>query len=180
MGKNCQIDKRQLYSRIFAKKLWVQQISAHICDCEGGFVEAIFFSGWKKKNCLIGSTCVCFCRKTVLPVFNLTRFDWELARFRKRSDTQLINFWRNKWFFYCVECRPPPSGLDKFFVLIDWVGGAAENIVIPRSYCPSVMIESQTFLIRLLLLNANCQIGRRRSVSWFSRDLFGSAFSLWF
>ena len=46
--KNCQIDKRQLYSRIFAKKLWVQQISAHICDCEGGFVEAIFFSGWKK------------------------------------------------------------------------------------------------------------------------------------
>ena len=35
--------------------------------------------------------------------------------------------------------------LDKFFVLIDWVGGAAENIVIPRSYRPSVVIESQTF-----------------------------------
>ena len=25
---------------------------------------------------LIGSTCVCFCRMTVLPVFDLTHFDW--------------------------------------------------------------------------------------------------------
>ena len=43
--KNCQIDKRQLYSRISLGKYRVQQISAHICDYEGGFVEAIFFSG---------------------------------------------------------------------------------------------------------------------------------------
>ena len=39
----------------------------------------------KKKNCLtvslIGSTYVCFCQKTVLPVFNLTHFDWLSAHF---------------------------------------------------------------------------------------------------
>ena len=37
------------------------------------------FLSWLKKNCLtallISSTCVCFCRKTVLSVFNLTHFD---------------------------------------------------------------------------------------------------------
>ena len=28
----------------------------------------------------------------------------------------------------CVECRPPSSGLDQFFVLIDRVEWPAENI----------------------------------------------------
>ena len=35
---------------------------------------------------LIGSTCVCFCREAVLPVFNLTPFDRLLAHFRKCID----------------------------------------------------------------------------------------------
>ena len=30
-------------------------------------------------------SCICFCRKTALQVFNLTRFDWLLAHFRKCS-----------------------------------------------------------------------------------------------
>ena len=66
-------------------KYRVQQISAHSCDRGGGFVEAISFLA--EKNCLavslIGSTCVCFCRKTVLPVFNLTQFDWLPAHLRE-------------------------------------------------------------------------------------------------
>ena len=38
-----------------------------------------------------GRTYVCFfCQKTVLPVFNVTHFDWFMANFQKCSDTQLI------------------------------------------------------------------------------------------
>ena len=62
----------------------MQQKSAHICDRGGGCVDAISFQA-EKKNCLtvslIGSTYVCFCQKTVLPVFNLTHFDWLSAHF---------------------------------------------------------------------------------------------------
>ena len=47
-----------------------------------------------KKNCftfsLIGSTCVCFCRMTMLPNFNLNHFDWLPTHFRKCSDAQLL------------------------------------------------------------------------------------------
>ena len=72
----------------------MQQISAHICDRGGGFVEANSFLA-KKKTCfavsLIGSTCVCFCRMTELPVFYLTHFDWLPDHFRKFSDAQLKN-----------------------------------------------------------------------------------------
>ena len=35
-------------------------------------------------------TCVFFCQKTVLSVFNVTHFDWFIANFQKCSDTQLI------------------------------------------------------------------------------------------
>ena len=120
--KNCQIDKRQLYSRIFAQKIKsAANISSHLW-LRRRFCRSYFLFWLKKKNCLtvslIGSTCVCFCRKTVLPVFNLTRFDWVLARFRKRSDAQLINFWRNKLFFFnCVECRSPPSSANTILYL---------------------------------------------------------------
>ena len=31
-----------------------------------------------------------FCQKTVLPVFNVTHFDWVMANFQKCSDAQLI------------------------------------------------------------------------------------------
>ena len=70
----------------------MQQISAHICDRRGCFVEAISFQD--EITCLtvslIGSTCVCFRRRTVLPVFNLTNFDWLPVHFRKCGDAQLI------------------------------------------------------------------------------------------
>ena len=46
----------------------VEQISAHISDRAGGFVEAISLLA-EKKNCLTvslaSSTCVCFCRRAV-------------------------------------------------------------------------------------------------------------------
>ena len=35
---------------------------------------------------------------------------------------ELMTLWN------CVECRPPSSGLDQFFVLIDLVEWPAENI----------------------------------------------------
>ena len=48
----------------------------------------------RKKNCLtvslMGSKCVCLCRKAVLPVFYLTHFDWISAHFRKCSDAHII------------------------------------------------------------------------------------------
>ena len=57
------------------------------------FCRSHFFSGWKK-NCLtvslMGSKCVCLCRKAVLPVFYLTHFDWISAHFRKCSDAHII------------------------------------------------------------------------------------------
>ena len=72
----------------------MQQIFAHICDRGGGFVEANSFLA-KTKTCftvpLIGSACVCFCRMTELPVFNITHFDWLPDHFRKLSDAQLKN-----------------------------------------------------------------------------------------
>ena len=65
--------------------------SAHICDRRGGIVEANSFLAKKKKTVsLMDSTCVFFCRMTVLPVFNLTHFDWLPAHFRKCSDAQLL------------------------------------------------------------------------------------------
>ena len=62
--------------------------SAHIYDRRGGIVEANSFLVKKKTVSLIDSTCVC--RMTVLPVFNLTHFDWLPAHFRKCSDAQLL------------------------------------------------------------------------------------------
>ena len=58
-------------------KYRVQQISTHICGRGEGFVEAISFLTEKNRLTvsLIGSICVCFCRKTVLPVFKLTYFN---------------------------------------------------------------------------------------------------------
>ena len=50
----------------------------------------LFWLKKKKTVSLIDSTCVCFCRMTVLPVFNLTHFDWLPAHFRKCSDAQLL------------------------------------------------------------------------------------------
>ena len=66
---------------------------AHVCERGGSFVEAIPFLA-KKKNCLtvslISSTCPCFCQKTVLPVFNLTHFDWLPIHLRKCREAQLV------------------------------------------------------------------------------------------
>ena len=44
------------------------------------------------QNSVCGQTYVCFffCQKTVLPVFNVTHFDWFIANFQKCSDAQLI------------------------------------------------------------------------------------------
>ena len=50
--------------------------------------KPILFWLKKKTVSLIDSTCVC--RMTVLPVFNLTHFDWLPAHFRKCSDAQLL------------------------------------------------------------------------------------------
>ena len=48
-------------------------------------VSMLFLFRLKKKKLphrsFIGSTYVCFCQKTVLPVFNLTHFDWLSAHF---------------------------------------------------------------------------------------------------
>ena len=56
------------------------------------FCRSYFFSSWKKTASLslIDSTCVCFCRKTVLPIFNSTHIDWLPVHFRKCRDAQLI------------------------------------------------------------------------------------------
>ena len=48
-------------------KYTVEQISAHICDRGGGLSKLFLF--WLKKTASpFHSSCVCFCRKTVLPV----------------------------------------------------------------------------------------------------------------
>ena len=59
-----------------------------ILTAEEVLSKPFLFSVEKKKSLtvsLIGSSCVCFCRKTALQVFNLTRLDWLLAHFRKCS-----------------------------------------------------------------------------------------------
>ena len=59
-----------------------------ILTAEEVLSKPFLFSAGKKKSLtvsLIGFTCVCFCRKTALQVFNLTIFDWLPAHFRKCS-----------------------------------------------------------------------------------------------
>ena len=56
---------------------------------------------------LIGSTCVCFCRKTVLPVFNLIHFDWLPAHFKKCSDAQGVLLLNS--LFGQASSRPSPA-----------------------------------------------------------------------
>ena len=58
-----------------------------ILTAEEVLSKPFLFSAEKKSLTvsLIGSSCVCFCRKTALQVFNLTRLDWLLAHFRKCS-----------------------------------------------------------------------------------------------
>ena len=94
----------------------MQQISAHICERGGGFVEAYSFLAEKKKlfHRFTHRLNVCLFRWiTVLPVFNLTHFDRLPAHFRKCSDTQLT---RGFCFFSTASpCRrllalpPPPT-----------------------------------------------------------------------
>ena len=83
----------RLVVRFSLGKYSVQQISAHICERGGGFVEVYSFLAEKKKKLFHRFTHrlnVCLFRWiTVLPVFNLTHFDRLPAHFRKCSDTQL-------------------------------------------------------------------------------------------
>ena len=84
--KSCQTIYIKLYSRIFVWKYRLYYILAHICDRRGDFVEDISFLAEEQNFptvSLIGSTCVCFCRKTLLLVFNLTQFDWLPAHLRE-------------------------------------------------------------------------------------------------
>ena len=68
----------------------MQRISSYLWP-QRRYCRSQFFSGQKKKTVsLMDSTCVFFCRMTVLPVFNLTHFDWLPAHFRKCSDAQLL------------------------------------------------------------------------------------------
>ena len=77
--------------------------------------KPIFFSGWTK-NCftvsLTGSTCVCFCRMTMVPVFNLTHFDWLPTHFRKCSDAQILRYYTgvlSNGLFERASSRPSPA-----------------------------------------------------------------------
>ena len=64
----CRIDKRQLYSRISVWKIYSgANISSYLWP-RRRFCQSYFFSGWKKTVSPFHSSCVCFCRKTVLLV----------------------------------------------------------------------------------------------------------------
>ena len=64
----CRIDKQQLYSRISVWKMYSgANISSYMWP-RRRFCQSYFFSGWKKTASPFHSSCVCFCRKTVLPV----------------------------------------------------------------------------------------------------------------
>lgn len=82
---------------------------------------------------------------------------------KNRLMTLSINwFWKpfegtdDFFFFIALNAElHPQAWINYLYSLTEWEGQ-------PRSYGPSVMIESKTFFNRLLLQNANCQIGRRR------------------
>ena len=62
---------------------------------------------------LMGSTCVCFCRKTMLLVFNLTQFDWLPAHLREmqwRATNQGMFFFSTASSGRCpLVLSPPPT-----------------------------------------------------------------------
>ena len=57
---------------------------------------------------LIGSTCVCFCRMTVLPVFDLTHFDWSFPEMHWRTANQRVFYYSTASSGRRLLVLPPP------------------------------------------------------------------------